>query len=69
MARTMLCAALLLLGLASASAFDFSEFPSEVLDFVKDKVSLGLCCEPRDGPVACLPRRRTETPRDRAAQR
>jgi hypothetical protein len=40
MARTALFAALLLVGLASCSAFDFSEFPSEVLDFVKDKIGV-----------------------------
>lgn len=40
MARALVFAAVLLVGLTGASAFDFSEFPSEVLEFVKDKVRL-----------------------------
>jgi hypothetical protein len=38
MARAALFAALLLVGLASVSAFEISDFSSEVLGFVKDKV-------------------------------
>jgi hypothetical protein len=44
MARTVLFAALLLVGLASAGAFDLSDLPPEALDFVKDKVRIQGGC-------------------------
>jgi hypothetical protein len=55
MARAALFAALLLVGLASCSAFDLSEFPSEVLDFVKDKVGLNACCCAADDALLWTP--------------
>ena len=53
MARAALFAALLLVGLAACSAFDLSEFPSEVLDFVKDKVGNFSCRCAVDEAVHC----------------
>ena len=55
MARAALFAALLLVGLAACSAFDLSEFPSEVLDFVKDKVGSFSCRCAVDEAVHCTP--------------
>lgn len=54
MARTALLAALLLVGLASCSAFDLSEFPSEVLEFVKDKMGLSARYCAADEPLHCI---------------
>jgi hypothetical protein len=46
---TLLFAALLLAGLASASAFDFSELPDELLEALKDQVAAVAFACSRDG--------------------
>lgn len=46
---TALFAALLLSGVACASAFDFSELPDELVDALKDQVGCMICARPCDG--------------------